>query len=130
MKHIEYYESNDGTKFNDKIDCIEYELINSYHNTKGLVIKDFKGNTINDIYDQMLSDAEIILIKDEQGLEILNLLAEYYRYEQLPYKIGCYWWGYREQRWLSYDEIENSYFYYKNIKDELKNLIQSEEVEK
>ena len=50
MKHIEYYESNDGTKFNDKIDCIEYELINSYHNTKGLVIKDFEGNTINNIY--------------------------------------------------------------------------------
>lgn len=122
MKHIEYFEANDGTRFEHELDCMEYELSNDFQALDTLIIKTFDGCTLTELTERAINDTEIVVINDEKASAMARQINLYYGFE-IPTEIGGYWWDSDEQEWLSYDEIENYYYYFKNIKKELASLL-------
>lgn len=116
MKHIEYYESDDGKIFDNEYDCAKYEMSKILDNTNSLIMIDFDGVRIEKVDSDSMKSVEIIIIKDELASSIVEEIGDYYGFE-FPCQIGSYWWD--NDKWMSYNQIENNYYYYKNIKEEL-----------
>lgn len=118
MKTICYYEASDGTKFDDDIECAEYELKQKFYSTKTLRLQDFDEVQIIDLEDNLDRKTEIIIINDDTAKELVQEINKFYGYS-FPTEVGGYWLSNEGDIWLSYDEVDNLYHIYKSVRDDI-----------
>ena len=101
MEKVEYYIANDGTRFEDEDNCLEYEYeqeIDTYKvsmlDCQGKYTKDFGYACYIYIPKEEESRAEYFskLIYDMEGVK-------------LPKESGTYYWHDYYDDWISYDEL-------------------------
>lgn len=118
MKTICYYEASDGTKFDDDIECVEYELKQKFYNTKTLRLQDFDEVQIVDLENNLDRKTEIIIINDNAAKELVQEINKFYGYN-FPTEVGGYWLSNEGDIWLNYDEVDNLYHIYKSVRDDI-----------
>lgn len=100
---IKYY-ADDGTKFDNKFDCINYErkqLAKKQELFKGLFMWGRDGNPVTDL--EQVELAWFVFIKDQKTL---NLLQESMTlYSSFPYEVGSWVYDEIQDCFISLDEV-------------------------
>lgn len=107
MREVTYYLADDGTKFDDEIDCLNYELQLEYTSaTRGCIQvfnEDFKELilTVNDASESFYNDSYIVFILNEEGEKLMGKLNDHFGW-CFPEKIGKYMYESSpfEEQWI------------------------------
>ena len=92
MKHIEYWESNDGNKFASKTACMEYE-IQLLKKNNGILYYDCQGKE-TDNFDY----AWTVILSKELSDEDYKKFQELYSWT-VPNAVGRYTWNNEIEDW-------------------------------
>lgn len=92
MKHIEYWESEDGSRFNSKAACMEYEIRLLEKNNE-ILYYDKDGNKVDDF-----DSAWVVVLSKELNDEDYKELWEWYGW-MLPNAEGKYVWNEELEDW-------------------------------
>jgi hypothetical protein len=100
---IKYY-ANDGTEFNDKFACIDYErkeLTKKKELFEGLFMWGHDGNPITNLEQMHL--AWFVFIKDQKTLDLLQ--GAITLYSSFPYEVGSWVYDERQDCFIPLDEV-------------------------
>jgi hypothetical protein len=100
---IKYY-ANDGTEFNDRFACIDYErkeLTKKKELFEGLFMWGRDGNLITDL--EQIESAWFVFIKDQKTLNLLNETITLY--SSFPYEVGGWVYDERQDCFIPLDEV-------------------------
>lgn len=72
------YIADDGTQFNDKYECEEYEWISNHPNIRNVKMYDKNDNELTTYMSQdTYENADVVIVPDDEALDDLHELAEF-----------------------------------------------------
>ena len=98
------YCANDGTEFNDRFACIDYEkkeLAKKQELFEGLFMWGHYGDPITDL--EKIESAWFVFIKDQKTLNLLNETITLY--SSFPYDVGSWIYDERQDCFIPLDEV-------------------------
>lgn len=107
------YIADDGTEFNNKIECESYEYESNIKNNTIIMLNE-EGDKLDSSNDMNIEDCYYIKVKTNKDLEILQEIYEYTGFT-VPYEIGEFYYGKNDSWYLIDNRI-------KELKDELNKL--------
>jgi len=103
MKHVEYWIADDGTQFDDEIDCKRYELKQRLSQTTLQVINSetgiaYEGQSI--ITQKTYNECEAVIVKDDKALSDMKAIQDFTGFYYEIDSIGKWRYDDDECKWI------------------------------
>lgn len=114
------YIADDGTEFNNEIECKSYEYESNIKNNT-IIMLNKEGDKLDSSNDMNIEHCYYIKVKTNKDLEILQKIYDYTGFT-VPYEIGEFYYG-ENDSWYLIDnrikELKDELNKFKNIKEKL-----------